>query len=95
MLALYNGSQVMGYMGDNSVPTTYQDGTAGSFDDVTVGTSVTVTYNGSRITKMVINTTAPKKEEVKKEEKTNTTQVKKTTTKKNSNNNKKNTKKTK
>ena len=65
MLALYNGSQVMGYLGDNSVPTTYQDGTAGSFDDVTVGTSVTVTYNGSRITKMVINTTAPKKEEVK------------------------------
>ncbi len=65
MLALYNGSQVMGYMGDNSVPTTYQDGTAGSFDDVAVGTSVTITYNGSRITKMVINTTAPKKEEVK------------------------------
>lgn len=67
MLALYNGSQVMGYMGDNSVPTTYQDGTAGSFDDVTVGTSVTITYNGSRITKMVINTAAPKKDEVKDE----------------------------
>lgn len=63
MLALYNGTSVMGYMGDDTVPTTYQDGTEGKFSDVTVGTSVTITYNGSRITKMVINTDAPKQEE--------------------------------
>ncbi len=63
MLALYNGTSVMGYMGDSTVPTTYKDGTTGNFNDVTVGMSVTITYNGSRITKMVINADAPKKEE--------------------------------
>ncbi len=62
MIALFNGKQVMGYMGDNNVPTTYQDGTAGNFKDVKVGTSVTITYNGSRVTKMVINTAPPKVE---------------------------------
>lgn len=64
MLALYNGTSVMGYMGDDTVPTTYQDGTEGKFSDVAVGTSVTITYNGSRITKMVINADPPKQEEV-------------------------------
>lgn len=63
MLALYNGTSVMGYMGDSTVPTTYKDGTEGNFNDVTVGMSVTITYNGSRITKMVINADAPEKEE--------------------------------
>ncbi len=66
MIALFNGKQVMGYMGDNNVPTTYKDGTTGNFKDVKIGTSVTITYNGSRITKMIINTAPPKTE--KKEE---------------------------
>ncbi len=67
MLALYNGTQVMGYIGDNTVPTTYQDGTEGTFGDVTVGTSVTITYDGARITKMIINTAPPKKDVVPNE----------------------------
>ena len=66
MIALFNGKQVMGYMGDNNVPTTYKDGTTGNFKDVKIGMSVTITYNGSRITKMIINTAPPKTE--KKEE---------------------------